>query len=222
MDIRQIPMRQRKQTKLLCFGAGLAAGLVTGMTVAQRYRRSLQSISEAEMPHGQAIVILGAGFSGIHVAEELAELLPLKNENKIIPLRHLSFRVQFQQGQVDAIDLAARTVTITVGDSGDGVPKSSHVLQADQLIIALGSVTNFHGVSGVQQHSLTIKTLDNAAAICNRALALLERASAEPNEAERRAALPQLASCGHPGGADSSREAIAARTHGTACLLCTA
>ena len=228
-------MATRKWTKTAGFGAGLAVGAVAGLKAMQRYRRSRHHAAESEIPHGRTIVILGAGFGGIHVAEELAKLLPRENENKIIlvdrndfllftpmltevaggqldardvagPLRRLSSRIQFQQGQVDTIDLAARTVTVTAGEAEDDIPKSSRVLQADQLVIALGSVTNFHGLPGVKEHSLTIKTLDDAAAICHRALALLERADAEPIEAERRALLTVVVA----GGGFSGVETMAA------------
>ena len=108
---------------------------------------------------------------------------------------------------MENIDLDTRCVTITDGDGKRWHSKViANVLQADQLVIALGSVTNFHGLPGVKEHSLTIKTLGDAAAICNRALALLERASAESEEAERRALLTVVVA----GGGFSGVETMAA------------
>ena len=117
----------RKRAKILYFAVGFVVGVVTGLKTMQRYKRSLPSVSEAEFPHDQTIVILGAGFGGVHVAQELAKLLPRKSENKIIlidrnnfllftpmltevaggqldardvvsPIRHLSPGVQFEEG----------------------------------------------------------------------------------------------------------------------------
>ena len=163
------------------------------------------------------IVILGGGFAGIHVAEELAKLLPgddgadvtLVDQNNFLlftpmltevaggtldtrhcvsAIRHLSSRVRFEQGRVDKIDLEKKRVTIALGGFDD-VPGTLRTLEADYLIIALGSVTNFHHVEGVADHALTIKSLGDAAAIRNRALALLEVADSEPDPAKRRAML---------------------------------
>jgi NADH:ubiquinone reductase (H+-translocating) len=53
-------------------------------------------------------------------------------------------------------------------------------------VIALGSVPSFHGIPGVQEHSLAIKSIGDAAAIRNRVLACLERAHWEPDANIRR------------------------------------
>lgn len=161
------------------------------------------------------IVILGAGFAGVNVARELARLLPREEDAEITivdqhnfmlftpmltevaggevdtrhivsAVRRLSPRVTFAQGRVDGVDLASKKVTLTVGASAAGIPHSQTILQADHLVFALGSVTNFHGLPGVKEHSLTIKSIGDAAAIRNRALALLERADAEQDAAKRR------------------------------------
>jgi NADH dehydrogenase len=120
------------------------------------------------------------------------------------PLSDLPARITFERGRVTEIDLADRKVTLTSatedGDSadGDGGGKSGNArapggntrtLAADQLVIALGSVPNFRGIPGVAEHSLTVKSLGDAAAIRYHVLKMLERADAEPDGDERRAAL---------------------------------
>jgi len=161
------------------------------------------------------IVILGAGFAGIHAARELTRLLPkdedgditLVNQNNyllftpmltevvggqvetghiISAARRLSPRVTSAQGRVDGIDVDNKRVTITLGQDEDGIPTAQRTLDADHLVIALGSVTSFHGIPGTQEHSLTIKSVGDAAAIRNRALELLERADDEGDPARRR------------------------------------
>lgn len=167
---------------------------------------------------GPTIVILGAGFAGVQCARELARGLPAHQDGCItlvdrhnyllftpmltevaggqVDVRHivaairrLSPPITFVEGRVDDIDLRARRVTLTVGQQEAGIPEGRRVLEADQLVIALGSVTNFHGIEGLQAHALTMKSLGDAAAIRNRALALLERAGAEPDREQRRALL---------------------------------
>jgi len=164
------------------------------------------------------IVIVGAGFAGVHVARELARLLPHEEDGAITlvdqnnfmlftpmltevvggqvetshvvsAVRRLSPRVAFAQGRVDGIDLSTKRVTLTVGGTAAGIPRSSRTVEADQLVIALGSVTNYHGIPGVQEHALTVKSVGDAAAIRNRTLELLDYAAAEPDQEQRRALL---------------------------------
>ena len=160
---------------------------------------------------GQKILILGAGFAGMTAAQELSKLLPgdgdanitLIDQNNfllftpmlsevaggdldarhiIAPPRQLSGRINFGRGKVREIDLASRSVVVEVGEGSN----SSRTLQADQLVIALGSVPKFHGIPGVQEHSLPIKSIGDAAAIRNRVLTSLEHASWESDVSVRR------------------------------------
>jgi len=54
--------------------------------------------------------------------------------------------------------------------------------------VALGSVTNFHGLPGLEQHAVTMKTLGDAIHLRNRVIAHLEEADGEET-AERRSHL---------------------------------
>jgi NADH dehydrogenase len=124
----------------------------------------------------------------------------------VVAVRSLSPRVTFEQGRVEKIDAAGKSVTISIGDEISGVSRVERTLSADQLVIALGSITNFHHISGLQEHSLTIKTVEEAEAIRDRALALLERADEEPNRDARRAMLTFVVG----GGGFSGVETMAA------------
>jgi NADH dehydrogenase len=169
----------------------------------------------AGAPH---ILILGGGFAGVAAARELARRLGTEERGRItlvdvhnyqlftpmltevvggqIEASHavsaigrLSPRIRFEQGRVDHISLERRQVTVTAGAPDDGTPGAHRILEADHLLIALGSVTNFHNLPGVPEHALTIKTVGDAAAIHNRALALLEAAAVEPDPERRKAML---------------------------------
>jgi len=183
----------------------------------------------------RTIVIVGAGFAGVHVARALARLLPREEDSQITlvdqhnfmvftpmltevaggevdadhiisAVRRLSPRITFAQGRVDGIDLATRRVTLTRGSADAATPAERRTLEADQLVIALGAVTNFHDIPGVQEHALTLKTVGDAAAIRNRALELLAYAADEPDAAKRRALLTFVVG----GGGFSGVETMAA------------
>jgi len=198
------------------------------------WKAKTQGGGKAALPAGQKVVILGAGFAGIHVAQELARLLPpdsdaqitLVDQNDFLlftpmlteaaggqvdtrhivdSVRRLAPRIGFEQGRVETVDPKARQVTLTVGGS-DGIPPSHRTLSADHLVFALGSTTNFHGLPGVPEHSQGIKTIADAAAIRSRVPALLERAAAEPNADVRQALLTLVVA----GGGYSGVETMAA------------
>jgi NADH dehydrogenase len=162
----------------------------------------------------QNILILGAGFAGLNVAQELSSLLPAENDGKITlldqnnyllftpmltevaggeldphhilaPPRLLSPRINFEQGRVHDIDLENKAVVLDIADDGS----SRRTLKADHVVIALGSVPNFHGIPGIQEHSVGLKSIGDAAAIRNRILNALEQASWERDSAVRKGLL---------------------------------
>jgi NADH dehydrogenase len=169
-------------------------------------------MASTDRPH---IVILGGGFAGAGTARELTRLFDKEEDSQITlvdqhnyqlftpmltevvggeiepshtisAIHRLSPRISFMQGRVDHIALEGKRVTVTTGNPEEGMAGAQRVPHADQLVIALGSVTTFHHSPGIAENALTIKSVDDAAAIHNRALALLEAASAEPDEARRR------------------------------------
>jgi len=78
------------------------------------------------------------------------------------------------EGEVEAIDLEARQVVISHG--GDA---HRHALEYDHLVIALGAITNFYHLPGVEEHALTMKSLGDAIALRNRLIQCLEEADPE-------------------------------------------
>ncbi len=192
--------------------AAIGCGAVAAAAVAWRtWKRHNARKESRSVPRDSRILILGAGFAGLNTARELARLLPdhgrgritLVDENNFLlftpmltevasgeldarhivaPPRQISPRVGFEQGKVTAIDLAKRSVTLEVD------PGVERTLAADHLVIAVGSVPNYHGIPGVQEHSVGMKSVRDAVEIRNRVLASLERAATE-NDAQRRRGL---------------------------------
>jgi NADH dehydrogenase len=161
------------------------------------------------------VLILGAGFGGVHVALELARrasslditLVAERNFLLYTPMltelvagevdprhivwaaRKISPHVRFVSGRVTAVDLADKSVTLAVGEHDLNVPEAARTVRADELVIALGSTTQFHDIPGLQEHALTVTGVADAGRIRIRALALLERAAVEPDRRARGALL---------------------------------
>jgi NADH dehydrogenase len=177
------------------------------------------------------VVILGGGFGGVAVAQELEKLLPkldrtvevtlVSQSNYLLfvpmlpgaaaastgltsilsPLREILRRTRIRIETVEGIDLAARTVTTT--------HPSSHQEQTipwDYLVIALGSVVNLARLPGVAQHGLPIKTIGDALAIRNRTLEMLEAAENTPDAEQRRKILTFVVAGGGYSGVEIAAE----------------
>jgi NADH dehydrogenase len=106
------------------------------------------------------------------------------------------------QGTVQELDLRDKRVVVQTGVGHE----KSRELRADQLVIALGSTTNYHHVPGLEEHSLGIKTVQDAAALHTRVLRCIEAAAAEPDPAARR----ELLTCVVGGGGFTGVETMAA------------
>jgi NADH dehydrogenase len=151
----------------------------------------------------QRIVILGGGFGGIYTALRLEkamardpslDVILVNRENFLLftpmlhevaasdldmthivnPIRKLLRRVRFVEGEVESIDLPGRRVVVAHG----GEPHR-HEYEYDHLILALGSVTNFYDLPGVEARALTMKSLGDAIALRNRLIECLEEADPE-------------------------------------------
>ena len=64
--------------------------------------------------------------------------------------------------------------------------KHTHLLYYDYLVIALGGNTNFFGIDNIEKNALTMKDIDDAIAIRNHVLDMLEQADLEQSDPELR------------------------------------
>jgi NADH:ubiquinone reductase (H+-translocating) len=149
------------------------------------------------------ILILGGGFGGLYAAMRLEKTLardpnvevtlvnrdnfflftPMLHEvaasdldltHIVNPVHKLLRRVNFFAGDVEAIDLPGRRVVVS-----HGFDHHHHDMPYDHLVIALGSITNFFNLPGLQERALTMKSLGDAITLRNRLIALLEEANSE-------------------------------------------
>jgi NADH dehydrogenase len=202
-------------------------GVTAGLCAAWKVFKSRQVGQNADLAAGKRVVILGAGFGGFEAARELARQLPDPNNGEIvlvdkheyslftpmltqavggevephhiiIPVKQISRRIRFVPGVVRDIDLKNRTVKLDDHESSS--------LIADHLVIALGAVTNYHHVPGVENIAIPMKTIDDAYRIRQGALSLLKAAARESNAEERAAMLTFVVA----GGGYTGVETIAA------------
>jgi NADH dehydrogenase len=149
------------------------------------------------------IVILGGGFGGIYAAlrfekalasDPTLEVTLVSRENFFLftpmlhevaasdldmtdivsPIRTLVRRVKFVQGEVEAINLEARQIVVSHGSDAH-----RHEYEYEHLVIALGAITNFYNLPGVEERAVTMKSLGDAIALRNRLIECLEEADPE-------------------------------------------
>lgn len=157
------------------------------------------------------IAILGGGFAGMRVAEYLEEQLgasvsitlvseinallftpmlaevaggSLEPSHITTPLRSSLHSTEFIRARVAGIDLAARRV-ILANDTGGSAENRQHIAY-DHLVLALGAVSNYLGMSNLEKLSFNFKTLLDAIRIRNHVIEMFERADREPDPSLRK------------------------------------
>ena len=169
------------------------------------------------------IVILGGGFAGWYAARALAPRLraghritivdrvdhmlytPMLTEvaggnlqprSIAVPIQSLPRRVRKIVGEVKGVDIATKIVTMESGE----------LLEATQLVFALGSTTAHHGVEGATENSVPLKTLADAQQILAKVDELTKDALASEDGTRRRELLTVVVA----GGGYTGVETIAA------------
>jgi NADH:ubiquinone reductase (H+-translocating) len=153
------------------------------------------------------IVILGGGFGGVTTARRLERLCSRRMDVEIVlvsrdnfvlmtPLlfevcsgaldpRHCSLPIRaflrstrFAEATVQGVDLERRVVHLNSGGEPDE-------LAYDQLVLALGGVTNRRMIPG-SEHAFTFKSLADAFLLRNQVIERFERADVEKDLARKR------------------------------------
>lgn len=176
------------------------------------------------------VVILGGGFGGTGAAQRLEQLFSrdqsleitlvsqsnyllftpmlaevassgLEAQHISAPVRASCPHTRFHRAEVTAIDTSAQIVSVSAGPS---IP--SEALPYDHLVLSLGSVPNYYGLPGLEKHSFSMKTLEDASRLRNHVIGLLEHADAEPAEEERRRQLTFVVAGGGFAGTETIAE----------------
>jgi NADH dehydrogenase len=99
--------------------------------------------------------------------------------------------VRFVMAEVTGVDFAARTVR--TGDAS---------IPYDYLVLAAGSVSDFFGVPGAEEHAFRLKTVDDGIALRNHILTRFEAAQNEPDPGKRQQAMTFTIVGGGPTGVE--------------------
>jgi NADH dehydrogenase len=174
------------------------------------------------------ILILGGGFAGAYAALHLqkrlgrapdVEIVLLSRENFVLftpmlhevsgadvnvtdivqPLRKMVRHTRVLIAEILAIDLTAKRVHARHESSG-----REFDVAYDHLVVAVGAVTNFYNIPGLQEHALTMKTLGDAILVRNRAIDALGVAENLEDDAERRIALTVVVAGGGFAGIETA------------------
>ena len=118
----------------------------------------------------------------------------------ISPIRRLARTARLFTREVEAIDIATRTVKLGPGPNRAPLP-----LTYDHLVIALGTQLDYSKIPGMREHACPFKYLGDALYLRNQLVRALEEAEAETDPLLRRAWLTFVVA----GGGFSGVECIA-------------
>ncbi|WP_417352721.1 NAD(P)/FAD-dependent oxidoreductase [Flavobacterium alkalisoli] len=167
------------------------------------------------------IVIIGGGFAGINLANNLAKdnnfkvtLVDKNNYNFFPPLIYqvataylepssisYPFRklfrkkgnIQFRMGEFLSVSPSENKVILHNGE-----------LEYDKLVFATGAETNYFGMENVKNNAIPMKTLNDAIEMRNKLLQRMEKAAICKNSKERRKYLTIVVAGGGPTGVEVS------------------
>lgn len=166
---------------------------------------SVPATTATKQPAWPRIVILGSGFGGAYCVQHLERKLArheaavvlidrhnyfifypllveagtgsLQPRHAVVPIRKFLRRETFLMAEVLGVDLEKREVRVHLVN--DDQPRT---VAYDHLVLALGSVTNLPPVPGLKEYGYEMKSLTHAVALRDRALQMLELASATAME----------------------------------------
>ncbi len=170
------------------------------------------------------VVIVGAGFGGLHAAKALANkpvdvlLIDRNNYHTFVPLLYQVATAGLEPGEIAApvrgIFQRARNISFQLGDvcrldparqvldvQFDGKEQQCHY---DYLVLAPGSTTNFFGNREVQSRAFGLKSLKEAIDLRNHVLLMFEQAAAEPDPKIRASLMTIVVVGGGPTGLELS------------------
>ena len=159
------------------------------------------------------VLILGGGFAGLEVAQNLEKIfkqrddveITLVNQNNyliftsmlaevvsssieakniVIPLRECLDNAGFKELIADSIDLDKKTVLCHRLDNNE-----NFTFGYDYLVLAMGSITGFHGVEGAEEYSFPLKNLADAMELRSHVIDMFEMADLEADHDVRKSLL---------------------------------
>lgn len=173
------------------------------------------------------VVILGGGFAGVTTAEGLerkfgadpsVEFTLVSDTNALLftpmlpevaasslepthissPLRTSLRRTEVLRGHVTGVDVGRRKVSVAPNAGS----RENDELPYHHLVLAVGSVSNYHGLESLEDEAFDFKTLSDGIRIRNHVIDLFERADREKDPEARRPLLTFVVAGGGFAGAE--------------------
>ncbi len=193
----------------LLYGGITGLGFYLIVLAYSAVRPQAEPAAPAEEVSKKRVVILGGGFGGVSVAKRLEglysrnaglEITLISESNYLLftpmlaevassgleaqhisaPIRASCPNTRFIRAEVMKVDQEAQQVWTRSSGTGP-----TEAIPYDHLVLALGSVPNYFDLPGLEGHSFSLKSLEDAIQLRNHVIALLEHADSEPDAAER-------------------------------------
>src|SRR5918999_799751 len=160
---------------------GLAlGGLAVGLGALRRALNPAPRYAPWEKPpYGDfenKVLVLGGGFGGYTAAKDLCELTRGRDDVGVLVLAKNNFFTFWPMvpgivsSDIDARNVAQPLRRALIADGGIEFPY-------DHVVISLGGLPNFFGIPGVEEHSLTMRGVEDAERIRNRVIERFEEVS---------------------------------------------
>jgi NADH dehydrogenase len=136
---------------------------------------------------GSALITLVSETNALLFTPMLSEVAgsSLEPSHITTPLRSSLHSTKFIRARVTGIDLAAHRVQLAPGAANTGDDRREDI-PYDHLVLALGAVSNYLGMSNLERFSFSFKTLLDAIRIRNHVIEMFERADREPDPSLRK------------------------------------
>lgn len=173
-------------TRVVILGGGFA-GVATAKELVASMRSKGRLRSPAASPGPDSVEVVLVNRENYFVFQPLlADILPgtINTTHVVVPLRRMLPDVNVEVGVVEEVDTSASSVQIRRRLNSERL-----AIGYDQLVLALGSVTDFRAVPGMAEHAVGLRTLGDAFYLRNRALNMLEEADLEPDDNRRQSLL---------------------------------
>ena len=165
-------------TRILILGGGFA-----GIEVLRQLQKTFQNDIRIDI----TLVSRDNFFLFTPMLPEISSGM-IETRHIVTPLRAFCNRAKFYETEIESIDLEKKEVVIThrIGKHTMPIEWRSHMLKYDYLVLALGSETNFFGVSEAAKQAFTLKNLGDAIVLRNHVINMLEQADIEHEDIDLR------------------------------------
>ena len=173
-EVEGVSPEPREKKRIVILGGGFA-----GMRTAECLENQLQDDSAVS-------ITLVSDTNALLFTPMLAEVAGSSLEPSHIstPLRSSLYRTEFIRARADKIDLEGRRVILEGERASDG-SKPPREIPYDQLVLALGSVSNYLGMVNIEKLAFNFKSLLDAIRIRNHVIEMFELADRELESALR-------------------------------------